>query len=178
MITFMAIGEVAEWLKERGLLGPKLHPLVEEVDCSRLLELRRFDVVGAPDCYLAELLAGFFKSDEEVLLYIDDWGPQQDEVGMNILDRFRQALGEPAKVWDKPGHVFRGKHLEMESLLRLVLALYWDVYFVSSSGKLVVSVWDADSVCSLYAADPELLDTEVLKRLDELIASRPDTNLM
>ena len=183
MTTFMAIGEVAEWLKERGLLGPKRVPLLEEVDYSKLCEVRWFGF--ANQLYrvhedLADILAGFFKNEEEVLLCIHDWamvvdgdGQVVDAAGLNIFYRFRQALGEPAMVWDKPGHLFRDEHLDMQSLLRLVLALQWDVDLVSGSGKVVARVFDMD-ICSLYAADPILLNAELLERFDKLGESRPE----
>jgi hypothetical protein len=173
MTTFMAIGEVAAWLKDRGLLGPKRVPLLEEVDYSKLCEVRWLNFGHQIQEFLADILAGFFKEEDEVLLCIDDWAMLLDEneqvfdaAGLNIFYRFRQALGDPAMVWDKPGHLFRGDQLDMQSLLRLVLALQWDVYVVSASGNVVARVYDSD-ICSLYAADPGLLDAELLERLDK-----------
>jgi hypothetical protein len=169
MITFMAIGEIHGWLKERELLGPERPPYPRDVDDSKLPEVRWFGFGYQVKEDLAEILAGFFQNEEEVLVCIDTLNNHEsDPAGLNIFYRFRQALGDPAMLWEKPGHLFRDDHLDMHSLFRLALALDGEMYVVSNSRKLVARVYDMD-ICSLYADPPDLLDSELLERLDECL---------
>jgi hypothetical protein len=161
------IKEVGTWLEQRGLRGPKLYDLVEEVDHSGLIDVRWFSIPNSRAIIpLAETFAAFFADEEEVLLYIDDW--HNSLADYNLFERFRQGLGETSKVWEKPGHLFYpGDEADLLSLLRIALYFMWGVYVISSSGRVVVEVFDGD-IAAVYGADPGKLDKELLVRLDDL----------
>jgi hypothetical protein len=171
--------EVSAWLGARGMLGPKRSELGEALDHSRLVEARWFTIPDSASTktMLGDVLAGFFAEEEEVLLYIDGWGdPPEYYQDQNLFDRFRQALGETAKVWEKPGHILNpGDHTDMLSLLRLALYFGWGMHLVASSGNLLLKVFDYD-VGSLYAADPAEVEKERLEWLDHLVVSVPMQN--
>jgi hypothetical protein len=168
MTRIIDIKEVAAWLEARGLLGQKRLELVEEVDHSRLLEVRSFSIPTpvAKRLVYGEAFANFFAQEEEVLLYVDDWaGSYQD---MNLFDRFRQGLGETAKVGEKPGHLFYpDDQADLLSLLRLVMSFDWAEYLISSSGNLLLEIGHDDAGW-LYAADPGKVDKKRLDWVDQL----------
>jgi hypothetical protein len=87
---------------------------------------------------------------------------------LNLFDRFRQGLGETARVWEKPGHLFNPDDFaDLLSLLRLVLYFSWGGYLISASGNLLLEI-SHDDVGWLYAVDPNEVDVEALARLDHL----------
>ena len=176
MTRIIDIKEVAAWLEARGLLGLKRLELVEEVDHSRLLAVRSFSIPTpvAKRLVYGEALANFFAEEEEVLLYVDDWaGSYQD---MNLFDRFRQGLGETAKVGEKPGHLFYpDDQADLLSLLRVVMSFDWAEYLISSSGDLLLEI-NHDNVGWLYAADPRKVDKERLEWIDQLAEAHQGTN--
>lgn len=170
--------EVREWFRLRGLLGPKPFDTYQGVDYSKLVNVRWFTIPGRAtrQTVLGDVLAGFFADDKEVLLCIDGWADSPDFLqDPNLFDRFRQALGETAKVQEKPGQLFYpDDHADMLSLLRLVLHFGWGIHLVSSSGNLLFRVFDFD-VGALYAADPAKLDDERLEWLDNVVKEDRET---
>ena len=174
MTTFMAVGQVAEWLEERGLLGQKRYEGLEEVDHAKLVRVRFFGLPGSASAniMLGDILAPLFEDEDEVLLYVDGWGEPPDYYAdAHLFDRFRQALGEKTSVQEKPGNLFYpGDYADLLSMLRLMLLFGWGANVIASSGKVLVRIFDYD--CGeLYASDPALLDQELLDQLDHQVES-------
>lgn len=177
MTEFLDIGQVAKWLEPRGLLGPKRIELLEEVDTSRLVEVRSFWI---PDSALAMMvlgkaLADLVADEQEVLLYVDDWGASESGQDFNLFNRFRQGLGETATVIEKPAQLFySGEFVDLISMFRLTLCLDWGTYLIPSPGDLVIEILQ-DDWARLYAAAPAEFDAERLAWVDEIIAAHPGT---
>jgi hypothetical protein len=163
--------ETRGWLASRGLLAEN-DPL-DRLESSKFVEVRSFAVppyVGTRTA-LAEALAGFFVKDPEVLLHFNDWGVWHDE-DWNLFARFRQALGETAKLIDKPGHLFSADdRADLVSLACLVLYFNWGASIVASSGDLAVEI-SHDEIGWLYAADEGMVDDEQLAWLDQVLARK------
>jgi hypothetical protein len=160
--------ELSEWLGSRGLLGPKLCDLVEEVDVSGMAEVRSFEVPSSTGAraVLGRALVDFVVGEQEVLLYVYDWGAPEAEQDFNLFERFRQGLGETARVWEKPGHLFAAnEHDDLLSLARLLLLMGWGLRLIPDSGNLVIEVSDYDWG-RLLAADANRVSAEALLRLD------------
>ena len=163
--------ETRAWLAFRGLLAEN-DPL-GRLERSKFVEVRSFTVppyVGTRTA-LAEALAGFFVKESEVLLHVNDWGVWHEE-DWNLFARFRQALGETAKLSDKPGHLLSADdHADLVSLLCLVLYFNWGASIVASSGELAVEI-SHDEIGWLYAADECMVDNRQLEWLDQVLARK------
>jgi len=82
-----------------------------------------------------------FNSEEEVLVWIQNWKIWPSSSHLPLLQRLREAMGERGSLEDCPGHCFSSNEFsDAISMTVLALEFYWDCLIVGKSGRCVFYV--------------------------------------
>jgi hypothetical protein len=91
------------WLSQRGLLDSTGKPFFSEL--HKVLA-SAIPVDSGCKTALSRAIVSFFETDDEALLWINEfgiWGSSEDRY---LFQGFRRSLGESSPLREKPGHVF------------------------------------------------------------------------
>jgi hypothetical protein len=152
--------ETKRWLSIRGLLdstgGLSLSGFVQVINCAIPPDSGRKTA-------LSKLIASFFDTDDEALLWINEFGIWESSEDRNLFDRFRRSLGEDSPLHEKPGHIFRSSELsDVSSLLAMVLYFIWGAVLYSPAKGLLVKI-SHDEFITMHARKKEDTSTIVEK---------------
>ena len=146
--------ETVAWLSERGLIDIK-----GELVFSEFLSPIRFlvPVDSGKKTALSRVVASFFDthSQNEALLWVNEFGIWPSCEDLNLFRGFRQSLGEVRPLDEKPGHVFLNKDLDsLTSLIAMILYFCWGAVIVSMAGKFILKI-SHDEIIYLYVKDKQ-----------------------
>lgn len=147
--------EAREWLRKCGL-GPERQSLRAALTVT-------FQRVVPSDCgrkaALSRTLGSLFAEQQEVLLFVTEYGVWQSAEDWHLFDTYRRGLGINSPIWESPGHVvFIEETDELRTLLLLALYFVWDATVVAGDGSFAVEL-SHDEVLDVYAYDPVRLAT-------------------
>jgi hypothetical protein len=146
--------DTTNWLEYHKLMNSNNRLIVSE-----FLDPITFKIpVDAGKKYnLGKLIASFYNTDEEGLLWINEYGIWPSCEDWNLFNGFRRSLGENSPLYDKPGHLFSINDMEViVSLLALTLYFFWGAIIVSENKNLLVKI-SHDELIYFYAKDTETI---------------------
>ncbi len=80
-----------------------------------------------------------FRSEEEILIWILEWGVWLSSERMHIFDRFRESYGEKRKLHEIEAHIFnKDEYEDALSFLSLAVLFFWDCYVLNGSGNKII----------------------------------------
>jgi hypothetical protein len=104
---------------------------------------------------LSKLITSFFDTDDEALLWINEFGIWPSSEDRNLFAGFRRSLGENSPLHEKPGHIFRSSELkDVSSLLAMVLYFVWGAILYSPAKGLIIEI-SHDEVINIHARNKE-----------------------
>jgi len=130
--------ETMFWLSERGLLDstgkPSFQGFVEVIDSAIPADSGRKTA-------LSRVLVSFFDTDDEALLWINEFGIWESSEDRNLFAGFRRSLGEQSPLHEKPGHLFSSNDLkDVGSLIAMTLYFVWGAILYSPAKSLAIKI--------------------------------------
>lgn len=126
------------WLSQRDLLDstgePSFSEFFQVIDSA-------FPTDSGRKTALSRLLVSFFDTDEEALLWINEFGIWPSSEDRYLFEGFRSFLGESSPVHEKPGHIFSKDDLDaVRSLVAMVLYFVWGGIMYSPAKGLTIRI--------------------------------------
>jgi hypothetical protein len=142
--------ETKLWLSQRGLLDstgePSFSEFFEVIDFA-------IPVDSGRKTALSRILASFFETDDEALLWINEFGIWESSEDRYLFQGFRRSLGESSPLHEKPGHVFSKGDLDaVRSLIAMTLYFVWGGILFSPAKGVAIKI-SHDEFITLYARD-------------------------
>ena len=104
---------------------------------------------------LSRVLVSFFDTDEEALLWINEFGIWPSSEDRYLFEGFRRFLGERSPVHEKPGHIFSKDDLDaVRSLVAMILYFVWGGIMYSPAKGLTIKM-SHDEFITMFARDPQ-----------------------
>ena len=133
---------------------------------------------------LSRKLISYLDTDDEMLLWINEWGIWPSSENINLFDGFRRSLGEYSSLKEKPGHIFSRSDIEtIESLLSMVLYFFWGAILISSTGNIIVKI-SHDEIIDIFVKDKKSLSNiqktfghQIIRCSQNDIKNRADTKI-
>lgn len=140
--------ETMLWLSEKGLLDstgkPSFPGFVEVIDSS-------IPADSGHKTALSRAIVSFFDTDNEALLWINEFGIWESSEDRNLFEGFRRSLGEHSPLRDKPGHIFSSSDLSnVGSLVAMILYFVWGGILYSPAKSLAINI-SHDEYISVFA---------------------------
>jgi len=142
--------ETKHWLSQRGLLDSTSEP-----SFSGFFQVIHFaiPVDSGRKTALSRVLLSFFDTDEEALLWIDEFGIWPSSEDRYLFEGFRRFLGERSPLHEKPGHIFSKDDLDaMRSIVAMTLYFVWGGIMCSPAKDLIIRM-SHDEFISVLAMD-------------------------
>ena len=120
---------IIHWLATRGVSNA-----TGELSLSGFIRL--IDSAIPPDSgrktALSRALISFFDSDEEALLWINEYGIWPSSEDRNLFNVFCHGLGENSPLHKKPGYIFSNNDLvNIGSIVSMILYFVWGAVLYS-----------------------------------------------
>lgn len=79
-----------------------------------------------------------FRDEDEILIWITDWGVWPSSERLHIFDRLRLSYGEKRLLIEIPAHlVSKNEYEDGLSILTLAVLFLWDCYVLTKDGKFL-----------------------------------------
>lgn len=142
--------ETIHWLSERGLTNStgmfSFSGFVEVMDSPIPVDSGRKTAISR-----AIVLS--FDTDNEALLWINEFGIWESSEDRNLFEGFRRSLGEHRPLHEKPGHIFSSSDLiNVRSLVAMTLYFVWGGILYSPAKRLAIKI-SHDEHISFFARD-------------------------
>ena len=106
---------------------------------------------------LSKQVASLFKNDDEILLWINEFGIWPSSEDWNLFEGFRTSLGEGEPLYKKPGHIlFKDDIKTFESLLALVFYFIWGAIILSKNNNFLIKI-SHDEIIEIFFKERENL---------------------
>ena len=142
--------ETLRWLSARELLDSSGQPSFSgfhQAICSPI------PVDSGHKTALSRAIVSFFDADEEALLWIDEFKIWPSAEDWYLFNGFRQFLGEPGSLSEKPGHIFSKNDLDaVGSLVAMVLYFCSGAILFSPAKGLAIRI-SHDEFIDIYVRD-------------------------
>lgn len=156
----------ANWLSIRGLLGSK-----GRLSLSGLKQIGYYPIPAdsGRKTVISRTIASFFDTEDESLLWIDEFGIWKSCEDWTLFEGFRHSLGEESPLYEKPGHIFSRKDLDsVGSLLAMALYFCWGAVIVKADKSLVVRI-SHDEILDIYIPEETVFPKDVIERIELVI---------
>jgi hypothetical protein len=153
------------WLLIRGLLDSKgslsLSAFSEQVSY-------RIPADSGKKTVLSRMIASFFDSDGESLLWINEYGIWPSCEDWTLFEGFRKSLGEYSPLFEKPGHIFSKQDLSsVSSLLAMIFYFMWGAIIVSASKNIVVKI-SHDEMLDIFSSNKKVIPHEMIEKIESV----------
>jgi hypothetical protein len=153
------------WLSIRGLLDSKgslsLSGFSEPVSY-------RIPADSGKKTVLSRIIASFFDSEGESLLWINEYGIWPSCEDLTLFEGFRKSLGEYSPLFEKPGHIFFKQDLSsVSSLLAMIFYFMWGAIIVSGTKNIVVRI-SHDEMLDIFLKDEKAIPQETIEKMESL----------
>ena len=130
--------ETKLWLSQRGLLDstgvPSFSEFGEVMDSAIPADSGRKTAIS-------RVLVSFFDTDDEALLWINEFGIWPSSEDGYLFQGFRRFLGESSPLHEKPGHVFSKSDIDaVRSLVAMLLYFVWGGILFSPAKGLAIKI--------------------------------------
>jgi hypothetical protein len=162
----------ANWLSIRGLLGSK-----GKLSLSGLKQIGYYPIPAdsGRKTIISRTVASFFDTEDESLLWIDEYGIWKSCEDWILFDGFRQFLGEGSPLYEKPGHIFSRKDLDSVcSLLAMTLYFCWGAVIVKADKSLVIRI-SHDEILDIYITEETVFPKDIIERIESVMDKEEQT---
>jgi len=154
------------WLSSKGLLDSK-----GSLSFSGFSEpvSYRIPADSGKKTVLSRIIASFFDSEAESLLWINEYGIWPSSEDRPLFEGFRKSLGESALLIEKPGHIFSKQDLSaISSLLAMVLYFCWGAVIAPTNKSLIIRI-SHDEMLDIYSQDKKVLPQKIMEKVESVI---------
>jgi len=158
--------ETKLWLSQRGLLDSTGEPSFSK--CFQVIDFA-IPVDSGRKTALSRIIVSFLETDDEALLWINEFGIWESSEDRYLFQGFRHSLGESSPLHEKPGHVFsKADRDAVRSLVAMILYFVWGGLLFSPAKGLVIMI-SHDEFITIYLRDKKdaPIITETLKKFLE-----------
>lgn len=152
MVRMINKEETVLWFSQRGLLN-----LTGETSFSGFVQAMDFAIPGdsGRKTALSRVLVSFFDTDDEAVLWINEFGIWESSEDRYLFHGFRSFLNEGRPLHEAPGHIFSKEDGNaVRSLVAMVLYFVWGAILFSPGKGLAIKI-SHDEFISIYVRNKE-----------------------